>query len=626
MAPRWPQPGATWRPTTSGRPTEASGQYKEAVPNTTAVPQGWKLAEPSESAPRGNWWEAYHDPQLNDLESKVAISNQTVAQAEANYRVAHAMLEEAQAGLFPTVSVDPSVVRSRSSGSVASNGPQVVNSGASGGVGPRTEFTLPFEATYEVDLWGSVRNMVAQNSFTAQASAAAVQTALLSSQSALAQAYFSLRATDEQRRILGTTLEDYEASLHLVRTLYDNGLASEEDLAEADTQLASAEAQDTDLGVARAQFEHSIAVLIGVSPSRFSIAYGRFNPALPTIPVAMPSDLLERRPDVAGAERQVQAANAGIGVARAAYFPTLTLSASAGFESTRLPALLDWPNRMWSLGASAAQTLFDGGLHGAQNAQAQAQYDVTVANYRQTVLTAFQSVEDNLATLRILSKEVGQQHAAAAAAQRAVKLSVVRFQNGIDSYVNVITAQNTFLTSRLAELQVQLRQVTATILLVNDLGGGWDVSQLGQTEKMALHPPGKDQGPVAPPENAGAGGPNPPRVPAGTRRPEDLLEQNEAAMSPPHGPLIRLPLDGSRRRRALDRRLAAGFLGDGIECVGKRLHHLGLRGVLENVAHGAQLSGPVDRAHRALGRDHDDGHLGMPFLEPREDGEPVHLW
>jgi NodT family efflux transporter outer membrane factor (OMF) lipoprotein len=529
--------------------TDSAGPFKEAVPGAPAATQGWKVAEPNDTLPRGNWWELYHDPQLNDLESRVAVSNQTVAQAEANYRVAHAMLAEARAGLFPSVSVDPSVVRSRGSSAIVNsgNGSQTTSSTAGGttvtttggsngstATGPRTDFTLPFEASYEVDLWGSVRNMVAQNSFTAQASAAAVQTALLSSQSTLAQAYFSLRALDEQRRILDTTLEDYESSLHLVRTLYNNGLASDEDLAEADTQLDTAEAQATDLGVQRAQFEHAIAVLIGVPPGQFSIAYGPFSPALPTIPVAMPSDLLERRADIAGAERQVAAANASIGVARAAYFPNLTLNASVGFESTSLPKLLDWPNRMWSLGATAAQFIFDGGLRNAQNAQAVAQYDATVANYRQTVLTAFQSVEDNLATLRILSKEVGQQHSAAVAAQRTVKLSVVRFQNGIDSYVNVITAQNTFLTNRLSELQVELRQVTATILLVNDLGGGWDISQLSETERSALHP--GHQKPETPAENAGPGIANPPPLPPASKRPEDLLQQDEQAMAPRTGP------------------------------------------------------------------------------------------
>jgi NodT family efflux transporter outer membrane factor (OMF) lipoprotein len=524
--------------------TQATGTFKEAVPAAQDVPQGWKQAEPGDTLPRGRWWEIYGDTQLNDLEARVAVSNQTVAQAEANYRVARAMLQEARSALFPTVTADPSIIRSHASAATANGGGSATTTASSGGQGgsqtassggggggTHTDFILPFEAAYEVDLWGSVRNQVAQNSFTAQASAAAVQTALLSSQSALAQAYFSLRATDEQRRILDTTLQDYEASLHLVRALYDNGLASEEDLAEADTQLDTAEAQSTDLGVARAQYEHSIAVLIGVSPSRFSLPYGRFNPALPKVPLALPSNLLERRSDVAGAEKQVAAANAGIGVARAAYFPALTLNASAGFESTNLTHLLDWPNRMWSVGPALAQTLFDGGLRKAQNDQARAQYDATVANYRQTVLTALQSVEDNLATLRILSKEVGQQHAAAVAAERTVKLSVVRFQNGIDSYVNVITAQNSFLTNRLSELQVELRQVTATLLLANDLGGGWDTSQLEATGKTARHPPGAGQSPQAPAENA-ASVPNPAPLPEGSKRPEDLLKQNEAAMSP----------------------------------------------------------------------------------------------
>jgi NodT family efflux transporter outer membrane factor (OMF) lipoprotein len=293
---------------------------------------------------------------------------------------------------------------------------------------------------------------------------------------------------DEQRRILDTTLADYEASLHLVRTLYNNGLASEEDLAEADTQLDSAEAQATDLGIARAQYEHVIAVLIGVSPSSFSIGVRPFNPQMPQIPVGLPSELLERRPDVAAAERQVAAANAGIGLARAAYFPTLTLGATGGFAATDLSKLLDWPNRIWSVGPSVVMPIFEGGLRRAQNEQARAVYDADVADYRQTALAAFQSVEDNLASLRILSKEVVQQHRAALAAQKLVQLSVTRYQNGLDSYVNVITAQNTFLTNRLAELQAQLRQVTASIALVNNLGGGWDDYQMEQTGKTALHP------------------------------------------------------------------------------------------------------------------------------------------
>jgi NodT family efflux transporter outer membrane factor (OMF) lipoprotein len=519
---------------------ETSASFKEAVPEPSGAAQGWRLAAPNDETLRGSWWELYHDSQLNALEERVAVSNQTVVAAEANYRVARALLMSAQSSLFPSVTADPSVIRSRSSASIAAGGGSSVttstapSTGGGSGVGPRTDYTLPFEASYEVDLWGSVRNSIAQSSLAAQASAASVETALLSTQSALAQAYFSLRAADEQRRILDTTLADYEASLHLVRTLYNNGLASEEDLAEADTQLDSAEAQATDLGIARAQYEHAIAVLIGISPSRFSIGVSPFKPQLPQIPVGLPSELLERRPDIATAERQVAAANAGIGLARAAYFPTLTLGATAGFAATDLGKLLDWPNRIWSVGPSLAAPIFEGGLRRAENEQARAAYDASVADYRQTALAAFQSVEDDLASLRILSKEVVQQHRAAVAAQKLVQLSVTRYQNGLDSYVNVITAQNTFLTNRLGELQVQLRQVTASIALVNNLGGGWDDSQLDQTGKTALHPAAAITEPPA--ENSGPGVPNPPPLPEGVKRPEDILKQNEGDMAPGPGP------------------------------------------------------------------------------------------
>jgi NodT family efflux transporter outer membrane factor (OMF) lipoprotein len=261
-----------------------------------------------------------------------------------------------------------------------------------------------------------------------------------------------------------------------------------------------------------------------------------FNSALPVVPVGLPSDLLERRPDVAAAERLVAAANAGIGFARAAYFPNLTINGSAGFEALNLTKLFDWPNRIWSVGPSVAQTVFDGGLRRAENAQARAVYDADVANYRQAVLVAFESVEDNLSGLRILSREVTQQHKAAVAAQHGVELSVVRYKNGLDSYVNVITAQNAFLQSRLAELQVQLRQLTATVQLVNNLGGGWDASQLGATGDMALRTQGAGAKAEVPPENAGPGIPNPPPMPETTKRPEDILKQNAEDMSPAAGP------------------------------------------------------------------------------------------
>lgn len=519
--------------------TDTGNSFKEAVVAESGSDQGWKLAEPKDTEARGRWWMAYGDRQLNDLEEKVAVSNQTIAAAEANYRAARALADEARASLFPAINLDPSVVRSRSSAATVSGG-----GGSSGGLGntsgggggggntgPRTYFTLPVEASYEIDLWGSVRNSYAQASHSAEASASQVQTAILSTQATLAQDFFSLRAADEQRRILDTTLADYEASLHLVRALFNNGLASEEDLAEADTQLDSAQAQATDLGIARSQLEHAIAVLIGVPPSKFSLAVAPFRTTVPVIPVGLPSDLLERRPDVSAAERQVAAANAGIGVARAAFFPTLSLSGTFGFESTNLTHLLAWPNRFWSVGPTLAQTLFDGGLRQAATAQAWATYDGSVATYRQTVLAACQSVEDDLSNLRILAKEVGQQHKATVAAERSVQLSVVRYQNGLDSYVNVITAQNTFLSNRLAELQVELRRLTSSIALVNNLGGGWSADQLKATEDRAQKHPAGHSLAEAPAENA-ASNPNPPALPATSKNPEDLLKQDEQSMSP----------------------------------------------------------------------------------------------
>jgi NodT family efflux transporter outer membrane factor (OMF) lipoprotein len=485
--------------------TDIPGQFKEAVPGNTNAATGWKIAEPKDAALRGNWWELYQDPQLNALEERVSISNQTVAAAEANYRAAHALVIEARAGFFPGINLSPSATRSRSSASSSS--------GSSGGNAGKTQtvYSLPIDASYEVDLWGKIRNAVAQSTFSAQASAADVATALLSTHGELAQDYFQLRAVDEQRQILGTTLADYEASLHLVDTLYHNGLASDEDIAQANTQLDSAEAQATDLGVIRGQLEHAIAVLIGVPPSQFSLAVLPFNPVTPVIPVSLPADLLERRPDIATAERQVAAANAGVGIARAAFFPSISLTGNIGYQSNNgLSQLFNWPNRFWSAGASMTEPLFEGGALFAASAQARAEYDGKVANYRQTVLTAFQSVEDNLTSLRILTTEEEQQHRAVIAAQREVGLATARYKLGLDSYVNVITAQNTFLTNRETELQIQLRRITASINLINNLGGGWDTSQWSQTEKMAMHRPAAQKKPESAAVTAGVGVPNPP--------------------------------------------------------------------------------------------------------------------
>jgi NodT family efflux transporter outer membrane factor (OMF) lipoprotein len=540
--------------------------YKEAVAGGDTAGQGWKIAEPRDAAIRSNWWEVYQDPKLSELEERVAISNQTIAAAEANYRAAHALVLEAQASLFPTLTLDPSVTREKSSaaleglggvtgattgtgiGGAGAGGTGAGGTGATGATGtttgttgtstptgsfttPHNIFSLPIEASYQIDLWGSIRNTVAANRFSAEASAATLANALLSTQSTLAQDYFQLRVADEQRRILEITVADYRASLHLVQTLFKNGLDSDEDVASAETQLDSAIAQATDVGVARAQYEHAIAVLIGVPPAKFSIPYQHFDQSLPVIPVGVPSDLLERRPDIATAERQVAQSNAQIGVARAAFFPQLTLTGSIGYESTRLSQLIEAPNRFWSVGPSLAQILFDGGERRAAVLQARAQNDAQAATYRQTVLAAFQSVEDNLAALRILSQEFIQQHQAVMAAKRFVQLSVVRFRNGVDSYVNVITAENAFLTAREAELQVKLRQLTASVGLINDLGGGWSVAQLGETERMAARPPDAAQEAKIPAGEAGSLA-NPPPMPDAEIQPDDFIKLNDEGASP----------------------------------------------------------------------------------------------
>jgi NodT family efflux transporter outer membrane factor (OMF) lipoprotein len=506
--------------------------FKEAV-HGDAGNEGWQLADPRDAALRGNWWELYGDATLNDLEERVAKSNQTVLAAAANYRAARAMVQQAEASFFPTVSLDPSVTRSRSSASVETTGATAAS--VSGSVKPHTLYSLPDEASYQIDLWGSIRNTVAQDRFSAQASAATLANTLLSTQTTLAEDYFQLRIADEERRVLDTTLEDYQANLRLVQTLYKNGVDSDEDLAQAQTPVQSAMAQATDLGVTRATFEHAIAVLIGVPPSNFSLPYVHFHQTLPPVPVGgVPADLIERRPDIAAAERQVAASNAAIGIARAAFFPTLSLTGSAGYESTALSQLLKWPNRFWSVGPDLAQTLFDGGARRAALAQARAANDAAAANYRQAVLSALQGVEDNLATLRILSQEVVQEHDAAVAAQRAVELSVVRYRNGVDSYVNVITAQNAFLSAREAEVQVLLRQLTASVQLINNLGGGWSTDQWQETERLARRassepaksPPGGGQGVPG----SVQGVPNPPPMPAREIKPEELLKQNQEVM------------------------------------------------------------------------------------------------
>ncbi len=470
------------------KPTAPAPQaYKEAAPKEFKEGTGWKLADPKDDQIRGNWWDLYGDPELSALEAQVRISNQTIAAAEANFRQARAIVHQARAALYPTVTTSPSYSNSRfPTGSRNASGSTAPTTSSSG---VNNSFSLPFDLTYQVDLWHKVRNQIAENAFQAQASAGDVATAVLTTQTELAQDYFEIRSLDAQKKVLDDTATAYRETLRLTTARYNGGIASDEDVSQAKVQLDTAIAQATDLGVARAQFEHAIAMLIGKPPADFSLPVAPFKPNPPPIPVGVPSELLERRPDIASAERRVAAANAQIGVDQAAYYPNLTLSATAGLEATSFVSFFTWPARFWSVGPALAQTLFDGGLRRGVTEADWAAYDSTVATYRQTVLTSFQGVEDNLAALRILSQEVVEQQTAVSDAQHTLQLATVRYTGGVDSYLNVITAQTSVLNNQLSEVNIQLRQMTSSVQLVKELGGGWDTSQLPPVSDLTTKPP-----------------------------------------------------------------------------------------------------------------------------------------
>jgi NodT family efflux transporter outer membrane factor (OMF) lipoprotein len=454
---------------------EAPEQFKEGA--------GWKLAQPGDDKIRSKWWEVYNDPQLNALEEQVAISNQSLKAAEANFRAARALVVSARSALFPTLGATPSYANSRSSATTRSVSVPITGLGA-----VVNTFSLPLDASYTPDFWHRIRNTVNAQAYSAQASAADVATALITTQADLATFYFELRATDMQRKILADTMVNYRQNVDLTTVLYKTGINSEQDLTQAQNQLDTATAQTTDLGVARAQYEHAIAALIGKPPSELSITVGTFNPDPPPVPVAAPSTLLERRPDIAALERTIAAANAEIGVARAAYYPTLTLSASGGLETSHFTQWFSLPSRFWSVGPGLSQTLYDGGARRALNEQASAQYDAAVANYRQTVLTSFQAVEDQLSSLRILSQEINEQQVAINSSQHYLDLALIRFKTGVDSYLNVITAQNSLLVNRESQVSSELRRMSASVQLILALGGGWDPASLPQMKDLIAKP------------------------------------------------------------------------------------------------------------------------------------------
>lgn len=452
------------------RPTVAVPQaYKENPP------QGWKEAQPSDGVLRGKWWEIFHDPALNALEEQVNISNQNVLQAEAQFQAAKAAVRIARSALFPTVTGSPSVTGSRASS-------RLTNQQSAGAVGT---YTIPVDASYTADLWGSIHRSVTSSAAAAQVSAAQLESARLLYQSDLAEDYFQLHGLDSDVNLLQQTAQSYQEYLVLTRNRFAGGVASDLDVSQAETQLYTTQAQLIDIGVQRAQLEHAIAILIGKAPAEFSIPPAPIQVPPPQIPIGFPSALLERRPDISEAERQAASANEQIGIAKAAFYPALTFGASAGLESTSLINWLTWPSRFWTIGPQLAQILFDAGKRTAQVAQAQASYDATAANYKQTVLTAFQQVEDNLAALRVLADEGVALERAVKSADRAVTVSTAQYKAGTVSYLQVITAQTTALQDQRSALDVQTRRMAASVLLIEALGGGWNVSQLPALETLA---------------------------------------------------------------------------------------------------------------------------------------------
>jgi NodT family efflux transporter outer membrane factor (OMF) lipoprotein len=446
---------------------------------------GWKL--PSDGVIKGKWWEMFNDPQLNTLEEQVAISNQTIVAALENFFAARALVKEARSAYYPTATVDPSVTRTRPSSSVNSVVSTSANSfSAAPGNKSYSTYSLPLDASWEPDLWGTIRNTVRADAYAAQSSAAVLENMKLTAQAELAVDYYELRGQDELIQIYGQTVKAYQESVNLTTTLYQTGIDSELDEAQADALLQTILAQADALAIQRAQYEHAIALLIGQPASTFSLKAAPLQGHSPDIPVGLPSTLLERRPDVASAERTVAAANAQIGVARAAYFPTLSITGSAGYQSTSLGNLLTPPNFFWSVGASLSEVIFDAGRRKAANEQAWASYRSTVANYRQTVLTAFQQVEDNLAALRILSTETQQQGAAVTASQKSLDLSMERYRLGVASYLNVIAAQETLLSNQQTAVTVQMQQMTYSVQLIMALGGGWSTADLPSPKKLVL--------------------------------------------------------------------------------------------------------------------------------------------
>ncbi len=468
-------------------PVEVPAAYKEL--GQQASQSGWKKADPQDDMIRGKWWEVFNDPQLDALEERVDVSNQSIASASAAFFGARAMVREARSQYFPTVEGIPSIFNERPSPAQYA-GLQSAGFSTSGiTVTPYTDYSMPFDASWEPDLWSRVRLAVRTNYLAAQVSAADLENMRLTVHAELAVDYYQLRGQDALQQLLDSTVAADQETLDLTRVQYRGGIGTDEAVASAETQLQATQAQDTNLGVLRSQYEHAIAVLVGQSASTFYIPAAPLQANRPAIPVGLPSELLERRPDIAASERAVAQANAQIGEAKTAFFPNLLLSASGGFGNSGIPSWFSWPARFWSMGPGLTETIFDAGLRRATVQQYQAAHDQAVANYRETVLTAFQQVEDNLASLRILSRDIQQQELAAQSAERNLQEEMVRYKAGLDPYLNVLTAQTQLLNEQQTLVSFREQDMVASVQLIEALGGGWDASQIPSPRQIGAGTP-----------------------------------------------------------------------------------------------------------------------------------------
>jgi NodT family efflux transporter outer membrane factor (OMF) lipoprotein len=454
--------------------TPLAPEYKEANPDAYKENANWHIAQPADAIQRGEWWRIFGDDELNILEPQIAANNQDLKAADARFREARALIRYNRASLYPTVGVAPFAGGLRDS----LNQPYFNSSNAANNVKGIGEILLPADLNYEIDVWGRVRRTVSAAREEAQASAGDRQTVLLSLQAELATDYFEARSADAQEKLLNSTVSDFQEAYRITNNRFEGGIAPKSDVDQAETQLEAARVQARDIKLQRAQFEHAIAVLLGEPPASFTLPTAPLATRPPVIPPGLPSELLQRRPDIAAAERRVAEANDRIGIARAAFYPTISLSGTVGFEGSSFANLFDPASFLWSLGPTLSQTVFDAGRRASVSEQANASYDETVANYRQTTLTAFQQVEDNLAALRVLQDESEHQRKATLAAQSAEQIFNNRYVGGLDTYLQVVTAQTTALNNERNDIDIMRRQMDASVLLIKALGGGWDITSL----------------------------------------------------------------------------------------------------------------------------------------------------